>query len=105
MKVICNVKSAKIEWISSFNGGDPQEFFALALNVQQESSKSDDIKDSGENKMHNTEIQNLQPSTKYVFYVVSKNKHGNSSSDDIMCTTLEGRFEKIIATLSIFNFK
>ena len=89
--MFCNAKSAKIEWISSFNGGDPQTFFAVAVIIQKESTNSEAVIDSGENKMHDTEIQNLQPSTKYVFHVISKNKHGNSSSDELECTTLEGR--------------
>ena len=93
-KIYCNVNSAKIEWISSFNGGDPQTFFALGLNARQEVTRSEAIKDRGENKIHNTELLNLQPSTKYVFYVVAKNKLGNSSSNQMECTTLEGIFEK-----------
>nr|XP_022323491.1 hemicentin-1-like isoform X2 [Crassostrea virginica] len=88
-KVSCNVNSAKIEWISSFNGGNSQTFFALGLIAQEEVTRSEAIKDRGENKIHNTELLNLQPSTKYVFYVVSKNKLGNSSSNQMECKTLE----------------
>ena len=91
-KASCKGKSAKIEWISSFNGGVSQTFFALGLIAQQEVTRSEAIKDRGENKIHNTELLNLQPSTTYVFYVVAKNKLGNSSSDQIKCTTLEGIF-------------
>ena len=89
-KASCNGKSAKIEWISSFNGGDSQTFFALGLIGQHEVTRSEAIKDRGENKIHHTELQNLQPSTKYVFYVVAKNRHGNSSSNQMECTTLAG---------------
>ena len=92
--ISCNVNSAKIEWISSFNGGDFQTFFAVGLIARQEVTRSEAIKDSGENKIHNTELLNLQPSTKYVFYVVAKNKLGKSSSKQMECTTLEGKFEK-----------
>lgn len=93
-KASCNDNSAKIEWISSFNGGDSQTFFVLGLIGRHEVTRSEAIKDRGENQIHNTELLNLQPSTKYVFYVVAKNKHGNSSSAQIECTTLEGIFER-----------
>nr|XP_022323489.1 hemicentin-1-like isoform X2 [Crassostrea virginica] len=88
-KASCNDNSAKIEWISSFNGGDSQTFFVLGLIGRHEVTRSEAIKDRGENKIHNTDLLNLQPLTKYVFYVVAKNEHGNSSSDEIECTTLE----------------
>ena len=93
-KATCNINSAKIEWISSFNGGDSQTFFVLAILDQQKVTRSEYMKDRGENEIHDTELQNLQPSTKYVFYVVAKNKHGNSSSGEIKCTTLEGMLER-----------
>ena len=92
-KASCNVNSAKIEWISTFNGGDSQTFFVFGQIGKQEVTRSEDIKDRGENKIHNTELKNLQPSTKYVFYVVATNKHGISSSDKVECTTLEGIFD------------
>ncbi|XP_078323845.1 neural cell adhesion molecule 1-like isoform X3 [Crassostrea virginica] len=88
-KATCNINNAKIEWTSSFNGGVSQTFFALAILDQQKVTRSESVKDRGKNKIHYTELQNLQPSTKYVFYVVAKNKHGNSSSDKIECTTLQ----------------
>ena len=93
-KATCNINSAKIEWISSFNGGDSQTFFALAILDQQKVTRSESMKDRGINQIHYTELQNLQPSSKYVFYVVAKNRHGNSSSAEIECTTLEGMHER-----------
>lgn len=53
-------------------------------------SQSEVINDYGENVIHNTQFTNLQPTTKYTFYVVAQNKHGNSSSEGRECTTLEG---------------
>ena len=105
-KISCSGKSAKIEWISSFNGGDSQTFFALGLIGQHEVTRSEFMKDRGENKIHHTELQNLQPSTKYVFYVVAINRHGNSSSNQMECTTLAGIIlENIIDIVFILNFK
>lgn len=83
----CNARSAQIQWRSSFNGGDIQTFIALAIIAQQEVSRSESLCDKGESKIHVTHVQNLQPSTKYAFYIVAQNKHGNSSSEKIECKT------------------
>lgn len=77
--------------MSSFNGGDIQFFTVIALNSQQQQSTSDIISDNGENEIHSTYVQNLQPSTTYVFYVSAQNRHGLSSSENITCTTKEGK--------------
>lgn len=90
IEIICNAKSANIHWVSSFNGGDTQTFKALAMIEQGLVSQSEIIHDLGESVIHNIRLQNLQPSTKYAFYIVAENKHGNSSSEKGECKTLEG---------------
>ena len=90
VETICNIKSAKIQWMSSFNGGDSQTFTVYAILARQEASRSEPVHDKGENKLHNTQLFNLQPSTKYAFHVVAQNKHGNISSEKRECKTLEG---------------
>lgn len=65
-------------------------FTVHAFLAQQEASRSEPIHDEGENKLHNTQIQNIQPSTEYMFYVIAINKHGNSSSEKMKCNTVEG---------------
>ena len=90
VEMICNIKSAKIQWMSSFNGGDSQTFTVYAILARQEASRSEPVHDEGENNLHNVQLYNLQPSTKYMFYVVAKNKHGNISSEKRECKTLEG---------------
>ena len=85
----CNVRSAQIQWRSSFNGGDIQTFIALAMIAQQEASRSELLCDKGESKIHVTQLQNLQPSTKYAFYIVAQNKLGNSSSEIIEYKTFD----------------
>lgn len=87
----CEVTRAKIQWRSSFNGGAIQFFTVIALNSKQQQIKSENISDNGENEIHSIEVQNLQPSTTYVFYVSAQNKHGLSSSKHISCTTKEGK--------------
>lgn len=77
-----------MHWKSSFDGGDPQIFTAHAFIGQEETSQSKPIADTGENKIHNTIVQNLQPSTMYIFYIHAKNKHGISSSKNTSCVTL-----------------
>nr|XP_022287393.1 hemicentin-1-like isoform X3 [Crassostrea virginica] len=98
LEVICKARSAKVQWMSSFNGGDSQMFTVHAFLVQQEASRSEPIHDEGENKLHNTQIQNIQPSTTYTIYVVAKNKHGNSSSEKMKCNTVE---EKHVYTSNV----
>ena len=76
--------------MSFFNGGDHQTFTVHSLLAQQEASRSEAIQDLGENKLHYAHLLNLQPSTQYMFYVVAQNKHGNSSSEMVSCTTSQG---------------
>lgn len=92
VEIVCEVTRARVQWRSSFNGGDPQSFTVIALNGQQRESRSDNISDKGENVIHSTFVQNLQPSTTYVFYVIAQNSHGLSSSENVSCTTLEGNW-------------
>lgn len=76
----------------SFNGGDPQTFTAVALNGQQKISESGTVSDKEDRGIHSVFIQNLQPSTEYVFYVSAQNRHGFSLSENVSCTT-EGKLK------------
>lgn len=89
IEIFCEKTSANVQWKSSFNGGDPQLFTIFASNGQQ--FESELISDRGENEIHSAFIQNLQPSTTYVFYVSAQNSHGLISSERINCTTLKGK--------------
>ena len=89
IEVICDVKRARVKWKSSFNGGDPQTFTAFAINGQK-GTHSHPLPDRGENEIHETFVENLQPSLTYVFYVSARNSHGNSSSDIKSCAMLKG---------------
>ena len=89
IEVICDVKRARVKWKSSFNGGDPQTFTAFAMNGQHE-THSQPLPDKGQNQIHQTFLENLQPSLTYVFYVSARNSHGNSSSDIKSCAMLKG---------------
>lgn len=89
----CEVTGAILKWISSFNGGDSQNFTVFTMSGQHEATQSASLSDAGENEIHVIYIQNLQPSVKYSFFVSAQNKHGNSSSDQKACTTLnKGNF-------------
>ena len=72
IEVTCDVKRARVKWKSSFNGGDPQMFTAFAINGQQ-GTHSQTLPDRGENEIHETFVENLQPSLTYVFYVSARN--------------------------------
>lgn len=87
IEIVCEETRARVQWTSSFNGWDPRLFTVFASNGQQ----SELISDRGENVIHSTYIQNLQPSTTYVFYVSAQNNHGFISSERINCTTSEGK--------------
>lgn len=89
IQVDCEETRAAVKWKSSFNGGDSQTFTAFAIDSQRKPSGSVTIYDKGENEIHSTYVNNLQPSVSYVFYVSAKNRHGSSSSANISCTTLQ----------------
>lgn len=88
---LCEIKTARIQWESSFNGGDPQSFTVVSLHGNQIENKTDTISDQGTNTIHTAFVQNLQSSTTYVLAVAAHNKHGFSLSKNISCTTLEGK--------------
>ena len=106
-KVSCKVRNAQIQWASSHNGGAIQTFIALATIGQQTVSRSEFSCDKGESKIHFTHLQNLQPSTKYAFYIVAQNKHGNSSSKKRECKTLDDGMLHYLKqnNMNIFSFK
>lgn len=87
IEIVCEETRAMVQWKSSFNGGDPQLFTVIASNGEQ----YDNISDRGENVIHSTFVEHLQPSTMYVFYVSAQNSHGFISSEKISCTTLAGK--------------
>lgn len=87
IEVVCEATRAKVQWKSSFDGGDPQVFSVFASNGQQ----SDKVPDRGENTIHSTFVQQLQPYTMYMFFVSAQNGHGFVSSENISCTTLAGK--------------
>lgn len=88
LEVICEGKKARVQWISSFNGGDPQYFTFITLNSQDGTILSYRLLDKGENEIHSTYITNLQPSVTYWFSVSAKNSHGSSSSNITSCKTI-----------------
>lgn len=89
IQVNCEERRAIVKWKSSFNGGDSQSFNAFALGSQRVQSESVNVTDNGENKIHSTYVNNLQPAVTYVFYVSAKNRHGSSLSTNISCTTFQ----------------
>ena len=105
-KVSCKVRNAQIQWASSHNGGAIQTFIALATIGQQTVSRSESVCDKGESKIHSTHLQNLQSSTKYAFYIVAQNKHGNSSSEKRECKTLDDGMLHYLKqnNMNIFSF-
>lgn len=88
LDVICEETRARVQWISSFNGGEPQYFTVIILNSQDGTVLSYRLLDKGENEIHVTYIANLQPSVSYWFSVSAKNSHGSSSSNVTSCKTI-----------------
>lgn len=85
----CEETRTKVQWISSFNGGDRQTFTVIAVSGIYGISYSNRTSDEGENVIHMKYVENLHSSTEYVFYVSAQNQHGNKSSENITCKTLE----------------
>lgn len=93
ISVFCEVTNARVQWTSSFNGGDSQNFTVFAFNGQHKASQSAHLPDSGKNKLHEYIVKNLQPSLTYTFYISALNKHGNTSSEKKSCiTSNRGKF-------------
>lgn len=86
---MCEFLQARVQWISSFDGGDPQNFTVIILNSLDGKSVSYGFHDEGENKTHVAFVSNLQPSVTYWFYVTAKNSHGSSISEITSCKTVE----------------
>lgn len=87
IKVTCKVTGAIVQWISSFNGGDTQNFTVITLSGHDGTSLYNGLNDKGENEIHVTYVSNLQPSVTYWFSVSAKNSYGSSSSKIISCIT------------------
>lgn len=87
VEVTCEETRARVQWISSFNGGDRQTFTAIAVSGQYGISFSNPTSDEGENVIHIKYVENLHSSTEYVIYVSAENKHGIRSSENITCKT------------------
>lgn len=92
VNIFCEETSASVQWISSFNGGDTQKFAVVVSNSHFETSYSDFIPDTGENEIHSKIIQNLQPSSEYLFSVSARNRLGESTSEKFKCTTKQKGF-------------
>lgn len=95
MSVVCDSTQARVQWISSFNGGDPQYFTVIILNSQDGTNLSYRHREKGKNEMHVTSISDLQPSVMYWFYVSAKNSYGSSFSEVTSCKTVKGKIENI----------
>nr|XP_022345367.1 hemicentin-1-like isoform X3 [Crassostrea virginica] len=85
----CEGTGARLKWKSSFDGGAVQFFFVVALSDTYKSSRSDIIRDKGENQTHQTVVPFLRPSVLYTFYVFAKNSIGVTLSEELNCTTLK----------------
>lgn len=88
VEVTCEETRAKVQWISSFNGGDRQTFTVTAVSGQYGIGFSKPTSDEGENIIHMKYVENLHPSTEYAFHVSAKNKHGIRLSENRTCKTL-----------------
>lgn len=88
--VVCEITQARIQWISSFNGGDQQYFTVITLNGQDGTNFSYRFHDKGENELHAAHISYLQPSVTYWFVVSAKNSYVSSPSEITRCKTVQG---------------
>lgn len=104
--VTCKETGTIDQWISSFNGGDTQNFTVITLSGQDGTSLYIGLNDKGENEIHVTYLSNLQPSVTYWFFVSAKNSHGSSLSKAISCTTVKCFFLTFVnTTCVVWSFK
>nr|XP_034300633.1 B-cell receptor CD22 [Crassostrea gigas] len=88
--VVCEITQARVQWISSFDGGNQQYFTVIILNGQDGTNLSYSFHDKGENELHAAHINNLQPLVTYWFVVSAKNNYGSSPSEITNCKTVQG---------------
>nr|XP_034316836.1 synaptogenesis protein syg-2 isoform X4 [Crassostrea gigas] len=100
IKVTCKVTGAIVQWISSFNGGDTQNFTVITLSGHDGTSLYNGLNDKGENEIHVTYVSNLQPSVTYWFSVSAKNSYGSSSSKIISCITVKETASSLTAVVT-----
>lgn len=96
IKLTCKATGAIVQWISSFNGGDTQNFTVITLSGQDGNSHYYNLNDKGQNEIHATYVSSLQPSVTYWFSVSAKNRHGSISSKAMSCTTVKGYIETFV---------
>lgn len=96
IEVTCKVTEGIVKWISSFNGGDTQNFTVITLSGHDGTSLYNGLNDKGENEIHVTYVSNLQLSVTYWFSVSAKNSYGSSSSKAMSCTTVKGYIETFV---------
>uniref|UniRef100_A0A8W8LD40 Ig-like domain-containing protein n=1 Tax=Magallana gigas TaxID=29159 RepID=A0A8W8LD40_MAGGI len=100
IKVTCKVTEAIVQWISSFNGGDTQNFTVITLSGHDGTNLYNGLNDKGENEIHVTYVSSLQPSVTYWFSVLAKNSHGCSFSKAISCTTAKETASSLTAVVA-----
>ena len=73
--------SVTLSWMSGLNGGSVQTFI-VSYKKDGESSilHKEVIEERGQNESHQCKILGLDPSTKYLFQVHSRNEYGISGS-------------------------
>ncbi|KAJ8308129.1 hypothetical protein KUTeg_013003 [Tegillarca granosa] len=72
-------KSVKVTWKRGFNGGHEQTFVIRYTNTDSLETKETTKEDNNLNSNYTIEIDGLEPSTTYHFWIYSTNKKGNST--------------------------
>ncbi|KAJ8319720.1 LOW QUALITY PROTEIN: hypothetical protein KUTeg_002731 [Tegillarca granosa] len=84
-------KSVKVTWKRGFNGGHEQTFVIRYTNTDTKEMKETTKEDTSLNSNYTIEIDGLEPSTTYHFWIYSTNKKGNSTlSGNLIVQTLKG---------------
>ncbi|KAJ8311213.1 hypothetical protein KUTeg_011241 [Tegillarca granosa] len=85
------IKSVILTWKRGFNGGHAQTFVIRYTNTNTRETKETTIKDTNKNLNYTTEINGLEPSTTYHFWIHSTNEKGDSTmSANLIVQTLKG---------------
>lgn len=89
LNVSCGVQTAKLYWLSSFNGGDIQKFSIIVHKIEKDIYFHEtDVNDEDGNNIKFESIKLL--AGEYLFQIYGKNRYGNRTSTNSKLCQVKG---------------